>query len=660
MIDFNTTTIQMKFKDHGLLQWGLFLVVVVGMLVGLYYPAIMQQAALQWDATEIYLPWKYFLNRQVHDGVWPLWNPYMSGGFPQHGDPGTWYEISYLFALDGCYDLQSLLYEQLFHLLVAATGMFALARLLKSPKGFDMAIGLGYALNGFFMGNAQHMGWVIGFAWMPWMIWGIQSLLLNIQNRSSSIGLAVFVGVIGHFQFVGGYLGVSAICLYVLVVVWCLHLFQDKENRRWLELINQFKLLCVTLMVFVLLSLPALLSFWDLQSQITRGGQLKLSDAQFGHWPLQAWYTLFGFQPNSTCTAAWGADISLVNIRWGCVSVILLFGTMIFRKPFTSKQWIHTVTLILLALSCLLIASGKQLPFFQYTVYQWPLLKLFRFPSLYRGLALFLLSTALIYSLRGYSPTTGWALWVLPLLMILESGWGAMKDRDNTVLVKIPAYEVNQFLRTRKSDIDGQTRNLPKSLTDSVFSDGLPTSTEVDNNRQWNEMVPFMNQNQGVYLGIWARDGYNPYQLMSRSMANYSPVSDKTPGIVGLDDHGKVVRGGVRLNGYVKTNGEGLWVEGLTFDDEVRDMVILQTPSRHWRLKVDGRDMSLNRFGEIGIRMSKQANFSLTYSPYYFNTTVKVIWVLSWLFVLFILIFNGIGYLGWGLVDSGMRGSRRD
>lgn len=650
----------MKIKNNGLLQWGLFLVVAVGVLTGLYYPAIMQQAALQWDATEIYLPWKYFLNRQVHDGVWPLWNPYMSGGFPQHGDPGTWYEISYLFALDGCYDLQSLLYEQLFHLLVAAAGMFALARLLKAPKGFDMAIGLGYALNGFFMGNAQHMGWVIGFAWMPWMVWGIQCLLVSIQNDRASMALAVLVGVFGHFQFVGGYLGVSAICLYVSLGVWCLHLCQNKENRRWLGVINQFKYLSVSLLVFVCLSMPALLSFWDLQSQITRAGQLKLSDAQFGHWPLQAWYTLFGFQPSSKTIAAWDADISLVNIRWGCVSLIGLFGMLIFRKPSTSKQRVPIIMLILLALFCLLIASGKQLPFFQYTVYQWPLLKLFRFPSLYRGLALFLLSVALIYGLRGFSSTKGWALWVLPLLMIFESGWGAMKDRDNTVLVKIPAYEVNQFLRTRKSDIDGQTRNLPKSLTDSVFSDGLPTSTEVDNNRQWNEMVPFMNQNQGVYLGIWARDGYNPYQLMSRSMANYSPVSEKTPGIVGLDSHGKMVRGGVSLNGSIKTNGEGLWVEGLTFDDEVRDMVILQTPSPHWRLKVDGRDMSWKRFGEIGIRMSKQANFSLTYSPNYFNTTVKFIWVLTWLFVLILLIFKGIRYLVWGLVKSSEQVSSRN
>jgi hypothetical protein len=169
-----------------------------------------------------------------------------------------------------------------------------------------------------------------------------------------------------------------------------------------------------------------------------------------------------------------------------------------------------------------------------------------------------------------------------------------------------------------------------------------------------------MNQNQGIYLGVWARDGYNPYQLLSRNKANYSSVSEKTPGIVGLDSHGKMVRGGVSLNGYIKTSGEGLCVEGLTFDDEVRDMVILQTPSRHWRLKVDGRDMPWNRFGEIGIRMSKQANFSLTYSPNYFNTTVKFIWVLTWLFVLILLIFKGIRYLVWGLVKSSEQVSSRN
>ncbi|MFM7638367.1 MAG: hypothetical protein ACKO67_01430, partial [Bacteroidota bacterium] len=99
--------------------WSMLILVESLILLGLFFPAFMETAALQWDATEIYLPWKYFVTEQVKQGYLPLWNPYMSGGFPQHGDPGTWYELSYLFAATHEYNLQSLLVEYLTHLLIA-------------------------------------------------------------------------------------------------------------------------------------------------------------------------------------------------------------------------------------------------------------------------------------------------------------------------------------------------------------------------------------------------------------------------------------------------------------------------------------------------------------------------------------------------------------
>ena len=78
-------------------RFAAFLLLELGVLMVLFYPAIMQQAALQWDATEIYLPWKNFITEQWRHGFLPLWNPYISGGFPLHGDPGTWYGLGYFF-----------------------------------------------------------------------------------------------------------------------------------------------------------------------------------------------------------------------------------------------------------------------------------------------------------------------------------------------------------------------------------------------------------------------------------------------------------------------------------------------------------------------------------------------------------------------------------
>lgn len=77
----------MKIKHTGV-ALGLLL-----LLVFVYWPGILGESAMKWDATAIYLPWKLFLCRSVFSGSLPFWNPFTSGGFPQCIDPGTWYPI---------------------------------------------------------------------------------------------------------------------------------------------------------------------------------------------------------------------------------------------------------------------------------------------------------------------------------------------------------------------------------------------------------------------------------------------------------------------------------------------------------------------------------------------------------------------------------------
>ncbi|MEY2707581.1 MAG: hypothetical protein RIQ91_211, partial [Bacteroidota bacterium] len=282
----------------------LFLSLEIALLSWLFYPALMQEAAMQWDATEIYLPWKYFLVEQFHQGHWPLWNLYMSGGFPQQGDPGTWYEWSYVFGQDGVYDLQSLLHEYLFHLVVAALGIYVLLQYLGFSWLLAAAFGVSYSLNGFFLGNAQHLGWIIGLTWLPWMMFALLLFLRSIRDRKSPLSPALLLGLFAHWQFVGGYLGVTAIALYcmlLMLLAWNVWHFKRKSSPF---LVKQLGWLVVSFVCFLGLSLPAVLSFWDLQSQITRSTALSIADAQFGFWPWQAVLTLFGFSPSAEMAQA--------------------------------------------------------------------------------------------------------------------------------------------------------------------------------------------------------------------------------------------------------------------------------------------------------------------------------------------------------------------
>ena len=614
-------------------RFAAFLLLELGVLMVLFYPAIMQQAALQWDATEIYLPWKNFITEQWRHGFLPLWNPYMSGGFPQHGDPGTWYGLSYFFAIWDEYNLQSLLYEYLFHLLLAAAGVYWLLQTLRFSWLLSVSLAVAYSLNGFFLGNAQHLGWVIGFAWLPWLLLSFWAVLKGAESDVKPWLSAMLLGLVAHFQFVGGYLGVTAIALYCLLGCYAIWLWRKPSRHQWLSLRKQLFAMVLAALFFVGLSLPALLSFWDLQAQITRSVPMSLSDTQFGYWPWQAISTMWWAEPSADMAGKLGADISLINVRWGAIMLVSVIVAMIFaasksRLPKTRR----VLFLVVAGLFFLALASGPQTPLHGWIIYQLPLLKLFRFPALYRGLALFIFLVASAYAMEPwFGRNRFWGLGLSALIMI-EVAYGAHRDIQNTVLVKIPAHEVNETLRllSSKANAPGTPRILK-----------LPLRMDVDTVQHLNQSVPFMNQNQGVYLKIWATDGYNPYQRVSQ-MGSVRNVALDSSGLIGLDGEGEWVKGGVLTVGKYTESAQGMAFSGIKVNPCVKSLVLLQNPSRHWHLTSGGRELTWRNYHGQGIQMAVVDEFGLQYQPKYLSEAIFIVWKSIWLILAVGLIINGI------------------
>ena len=621
----------------------LFLSLEIALLSWLFYPALMQEAAMQWDATEIYLPWKYFLVEQFHQGHWPLWNLYMSGGFPQQGDPGTWYEWSYVFGQDGVYDLQSLLHEYLFHLVVAALGIYVLLQRLGFSWLLAAAFGVSYSLNGFFLGNAQHLGWIIGLTWLPWMMFALVLFLRSIRDRKSPLLPALLLGLFAHWQFVGGYLGVTAIALYcmlLMLLAWNVWHFKRKSSPF---LVKQLGWLVVSFVCFLGLSLPAVLSFWDLQSQITRSTALSIADAQFGFWPWQAVSTLFGFSPTAEMAQALQSDISLINVRWMVLPMglwVISFCLLLWRRHWVFSTavrrqiWVSGL-LLLASLLCFLIAAGPSTPLHRWLVYAMPLLKLFRFPAIYRGVGLLLLLLASAYLVRYWAMRYPRWKYLAVLWMLVEVAFGAHRDIKHTVLIQIPAHEVNEVLHRLSVERQG------------LVSGGmqLPKRFEVDANARLDEKVPFMRLNQGVYLKLWARDGYNPYQLSTREMAMSHALVDSV-GLVGLDSMGKVVSGGIVACREYQGNGESIVVRGLRCAPTVRSLLCFQTPAKHWVLRSGKSRLNWENYADQAIKMPVMEDFELTFEPYYMGYLTKFTWALFLFVVPLTLIINGIPKIG--------------
>ncbi|MFM7639667.1 MAG: hypothetical protein ACKO67_08075, partial [Bacteroidota bacterium] len=560
------------------------------------------------------------------------WNPYMSGGFPQHGDPGTWYELSYLFAATHEYNLQSLLVEYLTHLLIASLGFAFLLRRIHTPSIPAGALAIVYSLSGFFLGNAQHLGWVIGFAWLPWLLGLMLGMFRSEGDVSARYAYAVLLGIVAHFQFVGGYLGVTALALYSAVGVWVFWICADRNHRTAKQLIQQCSGLIVGLAVFIGLSLPAILSFWDLQQLITRTEMLSIQDMQFGHWPWRAIASMWFVEADQTMAEGL-ADISLINVRWSILLLVFLvasvIGELIGRKHSIGRPVFLSVGLAVLFF---LLAVGPESPLHAFMVPRLPLLQLFRFPAIYRGMALLMLLIASAFAIKGHWEALKRWSWLMVLLVLTEVIYGASRDIKNTVLVKIPANEVNGKLH----DFSRKGPQL------GVWRKHIPSSKPVDSDSLLNATVPFMNQNQGVYLKQWATDGYNPYQLRVRENVDSNSVTNVEEAIIALDSAGNIVPRGILKVGEVFENGQTLAFRGMVYAKDVCFFVVRQTPSKHWQLTSGGQPIAWSSYGNTGIKIPAANHFQLDYKPYYLRDSVFWIFRCTWVLCLMLLITNRI------------------
>ena len=125
----------------------------------------------------------------MYAGGHPFWQPLTMLGFPYSANPlsVTWYPLAALRFVPGSYDV----YELSAYVL-AACGAFGLARAVtRSTTGAAVA-GLVYALSGFMIGHAGHIGLIHPAAWAPWVFWALVALRERADARNVACTAAAF------------------------------------------------------------------------------------------------------------------------------------------------------------------------------------------------------------------------------------------------------------------------------------------------------------------------------------------------------------------------------------------------------------------------------------------------------------------------------------
>ena len=373
-----------KFRKIGQMEVvyiALLLVITVVTYVGfLFHPCIH-------DFFNEFFPQRYFHIDCLRNHLSPLWNPYQMMGTPAHADPqtGVFYIPARIFAIFGSYHSIWCAIEFMLHVFVGAWGLYSLCRYFNVSRLAAFVAAIGYLMSGFFVGNAQHLSWVVAGAWLPWLIYSTLRLL-----RTPGWRPAALTAIFASLMFTGGYPGFSFGFVYIVATLFVAIAFHDIKNKhsRHLRDICLFGALAVLL--FVVLSLPTIISFIEVKPWITRGQSLDYSQISSDFPSLSS--LLFPYAI-STEPGIMAADISMRSIYVG-IFTLALFVVGVCRNR-SRMLWL----LLGLGVLSLLFAYGRMLPFHKWVFYTLPLVKLMRIPTLMR---IFFIIAMLLFAAIGF------------------------------------------------------------------------------------------------------------------------------------------------------------------------------------------------------------------------------------------------------------------
>lgn len=343
----------------------LLLVAVVSYAGFLVHPCIH-------DFYNEFFPSRYFLIDCLRNGQLPLWNPYQSMGTPAHADPqmGVFYPPAYLFALFGPYHSICCGIEFILLAFIAGWGFYSLCRQFVSSRSVAFVCAVCYMLSGFFVGNAQHLSWLVSGAWLPWLLYSTIVLLRTPCWRPT-----VLTAIFASLMFTGGYPGFFFVFAYLLVLLYVAFLVRDwrSHDASHAKQLLSYGLLAAA--VFVILSLPAILSFIEVRPLITRGQALDYAQVSNDFPLLTSMLFPYAIVTEPSICAS---DVTMRSLYVG----ILALGFMVvgLRRNRSRLLWL----LVAFGIVSLLFAYGRMLPFHKIAFGILPFFSLMRIPALMR------------------------------------------------------------------------------------------------------------------------------------------------------------------------------------------------------------------------------------------------------------------------------------
>lgn len=197
-----------------------------------FWPLSFGGLFLQYDALDVYLPWRFYGSESLRQGMVPIWNPYQDGGYPFYADHqySIWNPELFLVSLFTRYNATVVVYLYLFYLAIGATGFRFLARQFTILPNYAFLGGLVFMLSGTMVGHAQSVISILGIVWLPWALGAyIRALRSNFLLRDT-----LLAGLLLSLMLLAGYQAVSIMLFYVLFVLFFIFLLRSLKNKKQL------------------------------------------------------------------------------------------------------------------------------------------------------------------------------------------------------------------------------------------------------------------------------------------------------------------------------------------------------------------------------------------------------------------------------------------
>lgn len=321
-----------------------------------FWPLSLGIYALQYDAVDVYLPWRFYGSESLRQGMVPLWNPYQDGGYPFYADHqySIWNPELFLVSLLTRYNATVIQWLFLIYISLGALGFRFLLKQLKLDRSVWFIGGVMFMLSGIIIGHAQSVISILGAVWLPWAI-GAYIRALDNDFRPKDV---LLLTITMFLMLAGGYQAVSIMLFYLVLAMGIVHfagLVRKKEFRRLRAFLLghlSFGVLLVVLLAGIALSIMEVFPYLSRLSGIT------LEESQLVHFhPKALWSFLY---PLASVQEEYrGTSVTAQNMFSG-VFVFLLLGYGIWKlRPHLSA---HLLVILAFGVIYGLAAFGPHTP----------------------------------------------------------------------------------------------------------------------------------------------------------------------------------------------------------------------------------------------------------------------------------------------------------